>query len=370
MPDRHMLQRISIDGWKTLHGQSSKLALGSINVLIGANGVGKSNFVSFFQLLSEMVRGGLQGFLVDQGLADRVLPYGGKKTSRISSRLIFRDDEMTHAYETVLARDETDGLFVEEERISYFEDGQTIPCEIELGCAARESALSAKTGLDTTCRTMRALISSFRTYQFQERTPAAKFRSNAYRYDNRSLHSDGSNLAAFLRRLALVDKWRPYYDEIVRQIRRVIPVFGDFAIGAVVEHEDQVRLDWKERGSDYVFSPEQLTDRTIRFMTLATLFLQPPELQPAIIIVDEPELGLHPAAMASLARMVKAAAKTSQVILTAQSPQFIERFEAEDVIVVERCPGEAPSMFRRLDEDSLGQWLDAYRKTAFIYGRD
>ena len=75
----------------------------------------------------------------------------------------------------------------------------------------------------------------------------------------------------------------------------------------------------KKRAVRKCLTPSQLSDSTLRFICLAALLLQPAALQPATIIIDEPELGLLPYAITIFAELVKKAAAKKQVILATQS---------------------------------------------------
>ena len=115
-------------------------------------------------------------------------------------------------------------------------------------------------------------------------------------------------------------------------------------------------LEWKQRGSDYPSSPYQMSDGSLRFICLATALLQPEP--PSTILLDEPELGLHPHALALLAGLIQKASSRTQVIVSTQSARLIDYFTPEDIIVVEHENDE--STFRRLPLDELKQWRDDY----------
>ncbi len=101
-----------------------------------------------------------------------------------------------------------------------------------------------------------------------------------------------------------------------------------------------------------------LSDGTARFICLATLFLQPESLRPDTIILDEPELGLHPAALDVLAEIVHVTTKETQVICSTQSVAFANLFMPKDFIVVDAENGV--SRFQRLEEKRLVEWLQDY----------
>jgi energy-coupling factor transporter ATP-binding protein EcfA2 len=157
----------------------------------------------------------------------------------------------------------------------------------------------------------------------------------------------------------------------------VAPFFGDFVFRYFLP--DKARIEWTERGNiDTPYSAHALSDGTLRFICLATLLLQPIELLPDTVLIDEPELGLHPYAINILANMIKRVAEEKQLIISTQSVELLNEFEPADVIVVEREPNvsnlppysvpfvpglaqeEYGSIFKRLDTEQLKNWLEDY----------
>lgn len=192
-----------------------------------------------------------------------------------------------------------------------------------------------------------------RVFHFHDTSRNAPVKQQAYTADNKSLHSDAGNLAAILLRLRANDRGR--YQRIVRTVKQVAPFFRAF----VLEPElapDRVRLRWQQEGADTILPVDALSDGTLRFICLATLLGQP-EL-PGFIILDEPELGLHPFAIVQLAGMLRAASRESQVLLATQSVTLMNQFELDDLIVVERQDGA--SVFDRPDPGRLSEWLAEY----------
>jgi len=146
--------------------------------------------------------------------------------------------------------------------------------------------------------------------------------------------------------------------EVLDTIRQVAPFFGDFELEPEARNHDSIRLNWREKGVDQIFGPHQISDGTLRAIALITLLLQPESSLPRVIVIDEPELGLHPYAIGVLASLVKRASHHCQVILATQSPALLDEFEPEDVVVVDRDSQE--SKFRRLGSDQLDSWLEEY----------
>jgi predicted ATPase len=191
---------------------------------------------------------------------------------------------------------------------------------------------------------------------FQDTSEAAPIRRQCYKEDNRSLQPDAGNLAAYL--YLLRETARPYYDRIVRTVQLAFPEFDDFDVGPLELNPRNVMLNWREVGRDKLFGPHDLSDGTLRFMALATLLLQPEERLPELILIDEPELGLHPSAMELLGGMLRSAAALTQVIVATQSVRLVDEFDPEDIVVTERWEGA--TAFRRLDPGPLAGWLEDY----------
>jgi len=169
------------------------------------------------------------------------------------------------------------------------------------------------------------------------------------------LRPDGGNLAAFLYRLQEEEKGS--YELIRDTIRLIAPFFDDFRLRPKKRNGDEfVELEWQQKGSDFPFHSNQLSDGSMRFIALSTVLLQPK--LPATVVIDEPELGLHPCAISMLADLIKSAAERTQVIISTQSPILLDYFEPEEVVVVNRDKGR--STFKRLDAESLKEWLEDY----------
>jgi predicted ATPase len=210
---------------------------------------------------------------------------------------------------------------------------------------------------DLAAKTILELLQGCRVYHFHDTSPAARVRQFCYVGDNRLLAEDAGNLAAFLLRLRDENSGASY-KRMVSTIRLVAPFFDDFDLAPVGPNKTDIMLNWKEIGSDQVFGPHQLSDGTLRAMCLIALLMQPEDALPDMIIVDEPELGLHPYALNVIASLFKKASHHAQVLVSTQSSSFLDNFEAEDVIVVNREGKE--STFVRPDSTQLESWLEEY----------
>ena len=353
------LREIKLRGYKSIEGTIGQtIPLCDVTVLLGANGAGKSNLVSFFKLLNFMTTGALQQHVGKQGV-NRLLFYGSKRTESVSFELRFESADARDRYEVKLSYGLPDRLFVSGEKIVYHKHGNKQPQEYYLTTGGSESGLAHDKR--KTSNVLHRLLSGIRTYQFHDTSDTAKIKDRGYVDDAKYLRSDAGNLAAFLKMLKDYDKYTKYYERIVRHIQRVMPQFGDFLLEPVPGNENYVRLNWRDAtGSDYLFDPDQISDGSLRFMALATLLLQPPELLPRFIVLDEPELGLHPAAIAELAGIVRVASQKTQVLLATQSTRLVDEFLPENLVVVERDTENGCSVFKKLDSEQLKDWLERY----------
>lgn len=351
-----MLTQIELQGYKSVKHLS--LELDKINILIGANGAGKSNFISFFKLLRWMMQspGQLQFYISQSGGANALLFDGVAVTPQLEAFLRFQTDRGNNDYSIRLFHAAADTLIFADEKYRFSDS--TFPNEAPwkyLDAGHRESKLIdlAEQG-DLTARTIRSLIQKdCVVYQFHNTSETAKIRHKWNIDGSRYLREDGANLAAFLLRLR--EHEPKAYHRIVETLRQIAPFFADFVLENVY---NSVLLQWREEKSDRIFSSYQASDGTLRTMALIALLLQPKEDLPDVIILDEPELGLHPFAINIIAGLIQSISLHTQVILATQSAMLIDYFEPEDIIVVERKNRE--SIFHRLNSQELKEWLERY----------
>jgi len=353
-----MLERIILQRYKSI--READIALRPINVLIGANGSGKSNFISLFQFMNRVVNQGMQKYVAQAGGADQILHYGRKATERLYIELWFRKGEdLANGYKCSLIPTAEDLLVFEEEAI-YFHDRKHYErpyLSLGLDKIHDETLLiNWKRGGNRVAYYVLEALRSWQLYHFHDTSESAKVKQTGDINDNLFLRPDASNLAAYL---YLLQETKPeYYHNVVETVRMAAPFFGDFVLRPSPFNPEKIRLEWQERGSDVLFGPHALSDGTLRFMCLATLFLQPPDRLPATIVLDEPELGLHPFAITLLANMIRSVSQHTQVILATQSVTLVNQFSPEDILVVDRIQGE--SVFRHLSEEEMASWLEDY----------
>ncbi len=341
---------ITIKGYKSIKSLEN-FKLGDLNVMIGSNGAGKSNFISLFKFLGEMAEGRMQNLIRKSGGANTLLYFGSKTTHALEVKVDFGPN----SYWLKLVPTADDSLFFEEEGGSYLGPNYTKPFEFNtLSPDRKETGLAAEAG-NVSASTL-ASIRSWRLYHFHDTSDTALLKKTGPINDNASFKPDASNLAAYL---YLLEKKYPYdFKNITDTVKLIAPFFNSFVLRTSPLKPDSIQLEWQHKNSDSYFNAASLSDGTLRFICLATLLLQPAEKLPTTILLDEPELGLHPAAINLLANLLQSAATRTQVIVSTQSVTLINQLKPESIIVVDRSDGQ--SSFRRLTSNELGSWLEDY----------
>ena len=345
------LDRIKIKGFKSI--KQSDVKLSSLNILIGPNGAGKSNFISFFKMLNEVVNQRLQNYVTKSGGSNALLYFGQKHTDSIDAYLEFGKN----AYEFVLEPTINNQMFFAKEYISYHEDNYPKPWENYLGSGHKETSLISasknKQGYSVADQVLDSL-KSWRVYHFHDTSESSKIKGNCDINDNRILRPDASNLAAFLYLLKL--NHFEYYSYILKTVQLIAPFIEDFILEPAKLNSDTIRLEWKHKESDNYFDISQLSDGTIRTICIATLLLQPD--LPSCILIDEPELGLHPYAINIIGSLFKSVSKKTQIIASTQSLLLVDQLEPEDLIVVDYKNDQ--SILKRPTSEELQDWLEVY----------
>lgn len=347
------MDKIEIKGYKSI--RNMELALLPINILIGANGSGKTNFLSFFEFLRNIYTQNLRGYVAERGV-EKILHKGPKITEEIYSRLSFGKNK----YSFTIKASEAGFVFINEGL--WYSGNPYYSNPMEISTMSYESNLRQATV--KRAKYIRDYLGGLVKYHFHDTSVNSPFtHASNIETDKYLLYSKGQNLGAFLyniRETAPVS-----YNLIVHTIQSIAPYFGDFYLQPMPN--GLIRLLWTSRYSETIYGPTDLSDGTIRFIALTTLFLQP--TLPATIIIDEPELGLHPAAITKLAGMIKSASKKNcQIIAATQSTDLLSHFQPEDIIAVDLENGE--SCFRKLDSKALRLWLENYYSVDELWKRN
>jgi predicted ATPase len=349
------LDYITIQGFKSI-ASLEKLPLKPVNLLIGPNGSGKSNFIGVFAFLHAIREGRLRDYVTRAGGAEKLLHFGSKTTKEILIHLSFSNE--VNQYELKLSPTEDDGLYPSSEKSSFW-DKARYPKPYDDYLSAREQGREAGISDPRLAKVpgwVRTRLGGWRLYHLHDTSSSSPMRKTAKVDDNDHLRPDGSNLAPFL--YYLREREETSYSLIRRTIQRVAPFFDDFRLEPSRLSPDDIKLEWRHKNSDQYFDASSLSDGTLRFIALTTLFLQGKEHLPSVVLVDEPELGLHPYAIEMLASLIRHASQNTQVIVSTQSSLLLDHFDPGDVLVANRAGSS--TQITRLEPAQLSNWLEDY----------
>lgn len=362
-----LISRATVRGFRSLRDVDVELR--PFTVLVGANGSGKSNFIELFTMLNYTfgsTQGGLQIYVGRKGRASSLLYYGPEVTRHLDLSLMFQGEAGWSRYSASLAWGAPDDLFFTSEKLEFQRSGDALPRVAELGGGARESrvlTVSERASDDwerAVARSFRYRLRQVRAYHFHNTLEEAAIRVSQDLQRESYLLSTGGNIAAFLHKLR--EDHPGVYSRILASVQTVAPFVRDFELEPETPGGRSIMLKWRDR-SDRVFGPHQLSDGTLRAVALITALLQPDETMSSVMIFDEPELGLHPAAVSLIAELLKAASLKRQVIVATQSPLLLRDYGPDDIVVVERedePSGRGATVFRRLEADALAGWLEDF----------
>lgn len=361
MTHETLLTKIRVQGLWSL--KNVTVDLDRINVLIGPNGAGKSNLLRALRLPPLMRTQALRRFVGEHGGASRLLHYGPKATQEAEIGLEFNDGSQNKCYEAKLGYAATDSFVFVAENLFLDSLSDEEPKGFQLGTGHTESQLgSFQLPPASSLATVPALIAGMSYFHFHDTSFLSPLRQNARQADSKYVRSDGSNLAAYLYRLkkGTSDDAQAAWTLLEGLVRRVAPFIKALEPDLVTPEQGDasaVRLYWHDE-KDYRFDVHDLSDGTLRAIALFAALTQPPGTRPKFITVDEPELGLHPAALSIFAGLLRSASAHSQILVATQSPALLDEFAPDEIVVAERADGE--SAFKRLDPKELEVWLEDY----------
>ena len=339
------ISRVVLNGFKSI--KNCDIELTNLNVLIGANGAGKSNFISFFRMIKNILDKNLQLYISKQGGPDAILHFGRKVTENISAEIYFGNN----GYNFALEPTQDNKMVFTHENFWWNLKG-----DWKINSGHFESEAETQKNKTQIYKYTVPAMKSWRIYHFHDTGENAPVKQMHNISDNAYIKTDGGNLAAFLH--LIKEKHPTEYNRIVKTIKLAAPFFEDFVLRPNPFNNEKIELEWKEKESSVPFKAHYLSDGTLRFICIVTVLMQPEEFMPETIIIDEPELGLHPYAINLLASIIRSVSSERQIIISTQSTDLLNGFEPEDILVTDFSNGE--TTLRRLDGESLKNWLEDY----------
>ncbi|MGL6098170.1 MAG: AAA family ATPase, partial [Fusobacteriaceae bacterium] len=348
-----MIEKIYIENYKSIKKLDVELSM--INILIGANGAGKSNFISFFKFLNSITNKKMQTHILEEAGSEYILHHGLKNSEYMKARVELTEKDISNYYSFSLLPNTDGSLFFEKENLGYKDKSKYdkfYDYENNFAKGLESGLTDVKIETEIVQKMVANRLGEYKIYHFHDTGKTARIKQSFNLYDNEFLYTDARNLASFLYKLQETNSI--ILSKIEKTIRLIAPYFDKFQLKPNPFNKDEIRLGWKEKNSEMVFNANHLSDGTLRMICLITLFLQP--TPPKTIILDEPELGLHPFALKILAELIKKIAKKDiQVIISTQSVTLVNNFELEEIIVVDKENTE--SVFKKMDILNFREWL-------------
>lgn len=352
------IDRINIRNFKSIR-ESGDILIRPINVLIGSNGVGKTNFIQFFKLLNSIYKQRLKYYTAENGYENRILYFGRKRSRFLEGSIVFKPEvgNTNNRYNFKLVPQlQGVGFYFEKDLggFNLFSSGYNENWNyLNLGGEGKEES-ELRNNTSSRADFLCDYFEGFNVFHFHDTSSGSPLKQANQTRDYEYLKEDGSNLAAFLYKIK--DTHPKHFKIIEHTVRSVAPFFERFDLNPDSKNPEMIFLNWLEKGSDDYFNAHNFSDGTLRFIALSTLLLQPK--MPKTIIIDEPELGLHPFAIQKLGALIKSASIKSQIIISTQSVNLVDQFSANDIIVVERKDDQ--TVFSRQAENDLKDWLSEY----------
>lgn len=356
-----MIQSIKIANFKSIY--RANVQLNNLNILIGQNGAGKSNFISFFKFLERLSEQQLTQYIFQAGGISSFLHKGFEESQEIRFNMEFNSGNPNYLniYEAKIISD-GENYVIDTEYLGYWDKFKhSEPFLDNIWTQEKESSLKKKANSNKfkIARYIYNYLQRLKLFHFHDTSSNAAIKLPQPVEDVYFFKNEGQNLAPYLSFIKSSDY--NSYLKIVETIRLVFPSFHDFVLAESPYAKGKILLRWKEKSSENIYSVKQMSDGTLRFICLAVLLLDtiPNGNQPETIILDEPELGLHPFAIHILAELIQKAAISRQIIIATQSVNLINHFTPKDLLIVERNEKDQ-TVFKRVAEENFNSWLEDY----------
>ena len=369
------LESVRIRGFRSLANVELS-NLPNAAVLIGANGSGKSNFMRFFEMLNAIGFRRLSDFVEIQGGADDQLYGGNRDTSQLDAEITFRTDVGRYGYQVKLSYAHPDRFYFDREafqfkpqsshpeaRWHYIESGYRETALVQAAHLHDDPDDPRYVGHAQPASAIVDLLRNSGVYQFHDTSDRSDFKKLWDAEDKARLRGNGGNLAAILHRLDREETRR--YELICRHIGRILPGFDRFDIDEIY---GKVLLRWRAKWTGKTFGAHLTSDGSLRFFALVTLLNLPPEMLPDVLLLDEPELGLHPTAVSLVGGMIKSLSVDRQIIVATQSPLLVDTFELDEIFVLDLKDGR--TNIRKLNPAEYQVWLEDGYSTGQLWWKN
>lgn len=381
-----MFAEIQLQGLLSFGPESPTIPLGALNVLIGANSSGKSNLVEVFGLLAALPRrDGLQETLADGGALEWLWKGGEGGSDRVGTvRAVLRAESLKRLVPmnvehsiSFRANDWGAGEVCQEQirdaapregaksPVAFFEYGvkggarffpgnRTFQQRLHRDSYDHTGSILAGRPGPKDPAVLRSIgdlyeeIGIYRDWQVGRGAPARQVCPTHLPYQ--TLLPDASNLPLVLNSLLTSD----VYPELMKAVQDISDQFDDVKIRV---QGNSAQLVVHERGGWWT-PASRLSDGTLRMLSMLSVLLH--HSPPPLVIIEEPELGLHPDMMPMLAELLKDCATRTQVLVTTHSNLLVDAINDANAVLVCDKDGSGSSTIRRLDAEALKPWLEEF----------
>ena len=388
-----LLERIQLTNLLSFGPQAEELELRPLNVLIGTNGSGKSNFLEAIGLLQAAPTDLAARVRDGRGVADWIWQGDAEADSAVMQAVVQPADQRALRY-SVEFGERLQHFTIISERLEYLGTHQHVPRFVDRRKNAHVATLRRNAKRvphkRPTVQEIANLVLGYEEVEYAvegpksilaevkdaehypELTHFAKAlerirlyrewtfgQSNVVRslqktdLPNANLAEDHTNLGLVLNRLSMDYKVR---ERIVEALRRLYEDISDFHVN--IEF-NTAQLFVQERGGKVTVPATRLSDGTIRYLSLLAILCDPQP--PPLVCIEEPELGLHPDILPGLAKLLLEASERCQLVVTTHSEVLVDALthEPESIVVCEKEEGQ--TKLKRLSRSELQHWLDKYR---------
>jgi predicted ATPase len=365
--------QLEVGGYRRLRQVEMQLA--PLNVLIGANGVGKSSILEVVDLLAASADGSLENSISEAGGISSLLTLDDRTDALRFSLEMPSADPAPIKYEVRISREGVGYAIRREALTQQQQPDQPIPFKFIDATGAQvhyhdpaqrrlvrpnweykatETALSQVPKMYQTPEKFRQLLaSSSALYHTLDVSFRAPVRLPQPLQPANTPGSDGADLLPCLYTMRETDRDR--YEAVEDALRAAFPTFERLDLPPAAA--GRLTLAWRDKNFTQPIYPHQLSEGTLRFLWLATL-LQSPGL-PVVTLIDEPEVSLHPEMLRLLADLMREASSRSQLIVATHSDRFVRFLQPEELVVCNLA--EDGGMFvRRASDLDLDGWLADY----------
>lgn len=366
------IEHISIQGYRRL--RDIDIDLRPLNVMIGANGVGKTSFLEVLSLVASSTLAQMKYKTRDLGGFNDVLTRNSSSAStqsvgKLSIALhIDMSDLQTRLYELEITSADSgyniyrenlrsgDNVFGEQLIYRFFNDVTYMPEENAVKPTWHfdwfETALSQTPNIMQNTEEVRQYLASISLFSPINVGLHSPIRLPQPMSPASMPGKNGEDLVSYLYTL------RENHPERFHIIEDTLSAaFPDFErIGFPPVAAGVLAMTWKDKSFDKPMYMNQLSEGTLRFLWLTSL-LQSPDL-PAITMIDEPEVSLHPELLSLLAQLLREASERSQVFVATHSDRLIRFLKPSEVLVMDSEDGYAK--MTRADSMDIEHWLEDY----------